>query len=64
MNTEKMLNHLKNLEEKHYLLEKQISQGFSHYLDDSSLSKIKFEKLEVKKEIETIKQKYNESKIK
>ena len=51
MNKEKLQHHLKHLEDRHSLLEKKIKDGYSHYLDDVYLGKIKHEKLGVKREI-------------
>ena len=51
MNKEKLQHHLKHLEERHAELEKKIKDGYSHYLDDEHLSKIKHEKLGVKRDI-------------
>ena len=51
MNKEKLQHHLKHLEDRHSLLEKKIKDGYSHYLDDIHLGKIKHEKLGVKREI-------------
>lgn len=48
---EKLEHHLKHLEERHAELEKKIKDGYSHYLDDEHLGKIKHEKLGVKREI-------------
>ena len=64
MNREKLQHHLKHLEERHAELEKKIKDGYSHYLDDVHLGKIKHEKLGVKRDIEkTLKQlaEYNEA---
>ena len=64
MNKEKLEHHLKHLEERHAELEKKIKDGYSHYLDDEHLGKIKHEKLGVKRDIEkTLKQlaEYNEA---
>ena len=44
MNKEKLQHHLKHLEERHAELEKKIKDGYSHYLDDVHLGKIKHEK--------------------
>jgi hypothetical protein len=52
MSKEKLQHHLKHLEERHTQLEKKIKDGYSHYLDDEHLSKIKHEKLGVKRDIE------------
>jgi hypothetical protein len=51
MNKEKLEHHLKQLQERHAELEKKISDGYTHYLDDEHLGKIKHEKLGVKREI-------------
>ena len=51
MNKEKLEHHLKHLEQRHAELEKKIKDGYSHYLDDEHLGKIKHEKLGVKREI-------------
>ena len=57
MNKEKLQHHLKHLEERHSELEKKIKDGYSHYLDDMYLGKIKHEKLGVKRDIgKTLKQ--------
>jgi hypothetical protein len=54
MNKEKLEHHLKHLQERHAVLEKKIKDGYSHYLDDMHLGKIKHEKLGVKREITQI----------
>ena len=52
-----MQHHLKHLEERHAELEKKIKDGYSHYLDDAHLGKIKHEKLGIKRDIsKTLKQ--------
>jgi hypothetical protein len=51
VNREKLQHHLKHLQERHAELEKKIKDGYSHYLDDEHLGKIKHEKLGVKREI-------------
>jgi hypothetical protein len=57
VNKEKLQHHLKHLEERHSELEKKVNDGYSHYLDDIHLSKIKHEKLGIKRDIEkTLKQ--------
>ena len=57
MNKEKLQHHLKHLEERHAELEKKIKDGYSHYLDDMHLGKIKHEKLGIKRDIgKTLKQ--------
>ena len=57
MDRTKLEHHLKNLEERHAELEKKIKEGYSHYLDDAHLGKIKHEKLGIKRDIgKTLKQ--------
>ena len=57
MNKDKLQHHLKHLEERHSELEKKIKDGYSHYLDDMHLGKIKHEKLGIKRDLEkTLKQ--------
>ena len=57
MNKDKLQHHLKHLEERHAELEKKIKDGYSHYLDDMHLGKIKHEKLGIKRDLEkTLKQ--------
>jgi hypothetical protein len=51
MDKEKLKYHLKHLIERHVELEKKIKDGYTHYLDDEHLGKIKHEKLLVKREI-------------
>jgi len=43
----------------HRLLDEQISQGYTNYLDDAGLGKMKLEKLVIKRKIETLKTKLN-----
>lgn len=54
MNKEKLEQHLNRLQERHAELEKKINDGYTHYLDDEHLGKIKHEKLGVKREITQI----------
>ncbi len=54
MNKEKLEYHLKQLHERHAELEKKITDGYTHYLDDEHLGKIKHAKLGVKREITKI----------
>lgn len=51
---EKLEIHLKKLQERHVELEKKITDGYTHYLDDEHLNKIKHEKLGVKRQITEI----------
>lgn len=57
MNKEKLEHHLKHLTEHHVELDRKIKDGYTHYLDDEHLGKIKHEKLGIKREIEEIKTK-------
>jgi hypothetical protein len=54
MDKEKLEHHLQHLQQRHAELEKKIKEGYSHYLDDEHLGKIKHEKLGVKREIAKI----------
>ena len=57
MNKEKLQHYLDSLQQRHTELEKKIKDGYSHYLDDMHLGKIKHEKLGLKRDIEkTLKQ--------
>ena len=51
---EKLEHHLKHLQARHAELDRKIKDGYSHYLDDEHLGKIKHEKLGVKREITQI----------
>ena len=64
MNTEKLLQHIRDLEEEHLILDSQIKEGHSQFVNDHDLSKMKFQKLNLKREIETLKQQYNQTRIK
>jgi hypothetical protein len=64
MNKEKLQHHLIHLQERHAELEKKIKDGYSHYLDDAHLGKIKHEKLGIKRDITQIEKQlaeYNEA---
>jgi hypothetical protein len=54
MNKEKLQHHLDSLQQRHTELEKKIKEGYSHYLDDMHLGKIKHEKLDIKRDINKI----------
>ena len=64
MNTEKLLQHIRDLEEEHLILDSQIKEGYSLFVNDDDLSKLKFQKLNLKREIETLKQQFNQTRIK
>ena len=57
MDADKLQHHITQLEEKHQLLKQQITDGYSHYLDDVHLGKMKLEKLIVKRQLEEAKTK-------
>jgi hypothetical protein len=61
MNKEILFKHIRNLEEEHLILDSQIKENHSHFVNDLDLSKMKYQKLQLKREIETLKQKYNET---
>lgn len=50
-------HHIKHLTDVHDKLEKKIVEGYSHYLNDRSLTKIKQEKLHIARELEATKNK-------
>ena len=54
-------NHLSQLKEKHADLDKKIKEGYTHYLSDKNLNKMKFEKAAIKREIEITEQKIKNS---
>jgi len=55
--SDKELSHLEQLELKHRELDRKIQKGYTDYLDDASLGKMKQEKLYIKDQIEKLKQK-------
>lgn len=57
MTKESLEHHIEHLTEVHDKLEKKIVEGYSHYLDDQSLTKIKQEKLHIARELEITKNK-------
>jgi len=63
MNKEKLFKHIRNLEEEHLILDSQIKENHSNFVNDLDLSKMKYQKLQLKREIETLKQQYNETRI-
>jgi hypothetical protein len=50
------LDHLEALKMKHKDLDKQCSLGYSNYLNDNDLNKMKTEKAHIKAEIQQIEQ--------
>jgi hypothetical protein len=59
MTAEKLQNHLESLKERHAALDKKIKEGYTNYLTDKGMQKMKFEKASIKREIQEIKQKLN-----
>ena len=55
--SDKELSHLEQLELRHKELDKKIKEGYTDYLDDASLHKMKQEKLHIKDTIEKLKKK-------
>lgn len=43
-----------DLEQRHKELDENIAWGYSFYLDDSNMKKMKYEKLVIKREIESL----------
>jgi hypothetical protein len=64
MNKEKLFKHIRNLEEEHLILDSQIKENHSRFVNDLDLSKMKYQKLQLKREIETLKHQFNETRIK
>ena len=56
MDEMQIYSHLERLERRHRDLDKHIAEGFSLYIDDRSLGKMKQERLMVKQEIVKIKE--------
>ena len=57
MSTEKLQNHLESLRERHAALDKKIKEGYTNYLTDKGMQKMKFEKAACKREIQEIEEK-------
>jgi len=47
-------NHLESLKTKHRELDDQIKKGYTNYLSDTSLTKMKLQKLQLKDQIEKL----------
>lgn len=54
MNAGKLQNHLESLKERHAALDKKIKEGYTNYLTDKGMQKMKFEKASIKREIQEI----------
>jgi len=53
-------NHLKVLEERHREIDKKIADDYDHFMDDTALANEKIEKLNLKREIEELKEQIKE----
>jgi hypothetical protein len=51
MNKDSLTHHLTELKSRHHLLDQKIKEGYSHYMSDGNLGKMKQEKLMIKREI-------------
>ena len=51
---DKLQNHLESLKERHAALDKRIKEGYTNYLTDKGMQKMKFEKAAIKREIEEV----------
>lgn len=54
MNKSKLEGHVEHLEQHHDLLDKKIKEGYTFYLADEYLGKMKHEKLIIKRQLEEI----------
>lgn len=54
MNITKLENHVRHLQEKHDILDRDIHDKYSHYEPDHSVEMLKKEKLHLKDEIENL----------
>jgi hypothetical protein len=54
MNRIALEDELSELEQHHRILDESIKRGYTNYLDDASLGKMKQEKLTIKRSIDTI----------
>lgn len=57
MSINKELGHLESLIKRHRDLDLKIKDGYSNYLDDAHLKKMKQEKLMIKQQIENLQKK-------
>lgn len=55
--SDKDLSHLEQLILKHKELDKKIKEGYTNYVADENLTKMKQEKLQLKRQIEEVKKK-------
>jgi hypothetical protein len=59
MDNGKLESRLDSLLETHKKLDENIKRGYTNYMDDAGLAKIKQEKAHVRRQIEKIKEKLN-----
>jgi hypothetical protein len=57
---EKLQNHIKHLQEKHDILDKEIKDAYMDNVGDLEIEKMKKQKLKMKDEIESCKKQINE----
>lgn len=53
-NKSKLESYLEILKERHTTLDKKIKEGYTNYLTDKGMQKMKFEKAAIKREIEEV----------
>jgi len=51
MNKDKLISHIAHLEQSHTELDQAISEGHTHFMSDKNLSKMKQQRLMLKREI-------------
>lgn len=56
MEKAKLQSHLEHLQARHLELDKKITEGYTNYITDKNLGKMKQEKLMVKRQIEDVRQ--------
>ena len=59
MDRTKLESHLNALIDSHRVLDENIKRGYTNYMDDAGLAKMKQEKAHVKRQIEETKEKLN-----
>ena len=57
MDRNSLEHHIKHLEEHHHKLDKAIKEGYSHYMSDEGLAKMKQEKAHIRRQLEETKEK-------
>ena len=64
MNLKSVLHHIDSLETEYKELSQQIKEGRSSFLNDGDLSKAKYQRILIKREIDTLKHQYNQTRTK